>query len=107
MIRDNGYERFKIELTKNFPCISKKQLEIEKLTYIKQYGTLNIRGNDNIKTIYSRDKYDGSKIRLCSNINSISKEKLSKIIKDFLGEMDIHRNMRSISSTTIKEMTRQ
>ena len=49
MIRDYGYERFKIELIKDFPCISRKQLEIEELTYIKQYGTLNIRGNDNSK----------------------------------------------------------
>ena len=81
MIRDYGYERFKIELIKDFPCISRKQLEIEELTYIKQYGTLNIRGNDNIKTIYSRNKYDGSKLRLCSNINSIPNEKLNDINK--------------------------
>ena len=103
MIRDYGYERFKIELIKDFPCISRKQLEIEELTYIKQYGTLNIRGNDNIKTIYSRNKYDKSKLRLCSNINNIPNEKLNDINKNFLGEMDIYRNMKNISSKTIKE----
>jgi hypothetical protein len=56
MIREYGYDKFKIELVANFPCISKKSLETEELTYIKHSGTLNIKGNDSIKTIYSKNK---------------------------------------------------
>jgi hypothetical protein len=103
MIREYGYEMFNIELIKDFPCISRKQLEIEELTYIKQHGTLNIRGNDNIKTIYNRNKYDGSKLRLCSNIKSISNEILNNINKEFSRELDIYKNMTNISSITINK----
>jgi group I intron endonuclease len=90
MIREYGYDKFKIELVANFPCISKKSLETEELTYIKHSGTLNIKGNDSIKTIYSKNK-------------NISRKSLNDFNKEFSRELDIYKNMTNISSITINK----